>query len=92
MSIIHYSIVQRSWLIPLSISANSDESGKQSLHPDSDPDRHQNLISCSLAHCQPSLKISCKSVPKFLHKVANKQTNRETDRQQRKHILLGGGN
>ena len=27
-----------------------------------DPDRHQNLNMCSLAHCQPSLKvsISCK--------------------------------
>jgi len=37
-----------------------------------DPDCHQNLIICSLAHCQP-LKISCKSIPKFLRKVA---TNR----------------
>jgi len=26
-------------------------------------------------HCQPFLKISCKSVQKFLRKVANKQTN-----------------
>ena len=32
---------------------------------------------CSLAHCQPSLKISCKSVRKFLHKVANRQTNND---------------
>ena len=30
-----------------------------------DLDRHQYLIICSLAHCQPSLKISCKSVWKF---------------------------
>jgi len=30
-----------------------------------DPDRHQNLIICWLAHCQHSLKISCKSVRKF---------------------------
>jgi len=44
-----------------------------------DPDRHQNLIICSLAHCQPSLKISHKSVQKFLRKVADRQTNRETD-------------
>jgi len=43
-----------------------------------DLDRHQNLIICSLAHCQPSLKISCKSVWKFLRKVANRQTNRQT--------------
>ena len=45
-----------------------------------DPDRHRNLIICSLAHCQPSLKISCKSVRTFLCKFANRQ------------ILLDGGN
>jgi len=39
---------------------------------------HQNLTICSLAHCQPSLKISCKSVRKFLRKVANRQTDRQT--------------
>ena len=56
----------------------------------SDPDCHENLIICfcSLAHCQPSLKISCKSVCKFLRKVANRQT----DKQRRKRNLLGGGN
>jgi len=43
-----------------------------------DPDRNQNLIICSLAHCLPSLKISCKSVRKFLRKVADRQTNRHT--------------
>ena len=37
-----------------------------------DPDGHQNLIICSFAHYQPSLKISCKSAQKFLHKVANR--------------------
>jgi len=60
----------------------------------SDPDRHQNLIICSLAHCQPSLQISCKSVRKFLRKVVNKQRekDRQTDKQRRKHNLLGGGN
>ena len=44
-----------------------------------DPDHHQNLISSSLAHCQPSLKISCKSVRKFLRKIANRQTDRQTN-------------
>jgi len=43
-----------------------------------DPDRHQNLIFCSLAHCQPSLKILCKSVWKFLRQVANRQTGKQT--------------
>jgi len=75
------------------VSLNSDESGKQSLYPDADPDRHQNLIICSMAHCQPSRKISRKSVWKFLHKVANgQQTNGQTDKQWRLHILLGKGN
>jgi len=40
-----------------------------------DPDCHQNLVICSLFYCHPSLKISCKSNCKFLHEVANKQTN-----------------
>ena len=48
------------------ISQYSDESGKQSLYQDGDPDRHQNLIICSLADCQPSLKILCKSSPSCL--------------------------
>jgi len=52
-------------------------------------DCHQNLIICSMVHCQPFLKISRKSIWKFLHKVANKQT---TDKQRQKHIFLGGGN
>ena len=47
-----------------------------------DADRHQNLIVCivcSLAQCQPSLKISCKSVLKFLCKCANRQTTNNDD-------------
>jgi len=36
--------------------SHSNESGKQSLYPDGDPDRHQNLTTCSLAHCRPTLK------------------------------------
>jgi len=45
----------------------------------SDLDRHQNLIICSVAHCQPSLKISCKSVWKFF--FVKLLTDRQTDRQ-----------
>jgi len=41
-----------------------------------DPDRHQTLIICSLAHFQPSLKISCKCIWKFLHKVDNGQRDK----------------
>jgi len=43
------------------------------------PDHHQNLIICLLAHCQPSLKISFKSVWKFLRKVANRQADKQTN-------------
>jgi len=43
-----------------------------------DPNRDQNLIICSLAHCQPCRKISCKSIQKFLCKVANRQTDKQT--------------
>jgi len=46
-----------------------------------DPDRHQNLSICSLARCQPFLKISCESVQMFLRKVANRQTAKQTDKQ-----------
>jgi len=52
-----------------------------------DPDRHQNLTTCSLAHCQPSLKISCKSVRTSLRKVANRQTNKETDKETDKQTM-----
>ena len=51
---LHCSVAQRSRLTQLSVSPGSDESGKQSLFPDGDPDRRQNLIICSSAHCQPS--------------------------------------
>jgi len=54
-----------------------------------DLDRHQKLIICSLAHYQPFQNISCKSVQKFLCKIANRQTGRQTNND---NILLGGYN
>jgi len=59
-----------------------------------DPDRHQNLIICSLAHCQPSRKFQANPFRSFFRKVSksNRQRNRQTNRQRRSHILLGGGN
>jgi len=47
-------------------------------------DRHQNLTFCWLDHWQPSFQISCK--------VTNRQRGRQTDKERRKHNLLGGGN
>jgi len=55
---------------------------------DTDPDRHKNVIICSSAHYQHSLKISCKS-GSFCTKLL---TDRQTNKQRRLHILLGGGN
>jgi len=75
------SVTQRIRLMLLSVSPNSDESGRQSLYPDGDPDHYRNLISCSLAHCQPSLKLSCKSLQTFLRKVGKRQTDRQTNKQ-----------
>jgi len=42
----------------------------------------------SLAHCQPFVKISCKSVWKFCAKLL---IDKQTNKQQRLHILFGGG-
>ena len=43
-----------------------------------DPDCHQNTTISSLANCQPSLKISCKSVWKLCTKLLR---DRQTDKQ-----------
>jgi len=72
---LHCSVTQRSQLIPLPVSA-SDESGKQSLYPDGDPDHHQNLIICSLGHCHANP----------FQVFANRQTDNDENN------LLGGGN
>jgi len=56
-----------------------------------DPGRYQNLIICSLTHCQHSLKILCKFVRTFLRKAAHRQTDKRTNKRQL-HILLGGVN
>jgi len=71
----HRSVTKRSRLMQLSVSADSEESGKQSLYPDDEPD----LTICSLANSQPSLQISGKPVQMFLRKAANRQTDRETN-------------
>ena len=60
--------------------------------PDSDPDHSQNFIISSFYLFRHILKISSKSVNKFLCYLVHKQTNRRTDKPRRKHNLLGGGN
>jgi len=51
--------------------------------------RHRNLTICSLAHCQPSLKISCKSVRKFFPKVAKRQTNNDERISRLAEVMIG---
>ena len=69
--------------------SNSDESGKQSLYPDGDSDRHRNLIICLLAHCRPSWKFRANPFERFCAKLL---TDKQTNKQWRKHILLDRGN
>ena len=60
----------------ISLSCNANESFKKFPDADCSPDHPQNLISSSLFHFRHFLKISSKSVHKFLNYVANKQTNK----------------
>jgi len=74
-----WRISMNEWLRAAAESLSvSPSTKKQSLYPDGDPHRHQNLVISSMAHGQPSLKISCKSVRQFLRKVANRQINKQT--------------
>ena len=93
MHAVHCSVAQCSRLIPLSVSPNSDKSGKQSLYPDGDRDRHQNLIVCSFAQCHFFLKIHANPFGSFCAKLlTDKQTDRQTDKQRREHNLGGANN
>ena len=56
------------------------ESFKNVLDPDGNPEHHQNIIICSLAHYQHFLWSY----------LANRQRDEQTDK--RWHNLLGGGN
>ena len=47
--------------------------------PGFNPEHHQNLIICSLAHYQHFLKVSLESVHNFWSYLANKQTNKQTN-------------
>ena len=60
--------------------------------PDSDPDHFQNLITFSFYIFRHILKISSKSVHKFLSYLIHKQTEGQTDKPRPKLNLFGGGN
>ena len=67
------------------------KSFKKILDPDCYPDHPQNLISSSSSHFRHFLKISSKSVNKFLSYAANKQTHKQTNKGCQKRNLLSGG-
>jgi len=55
-------------------------------------DHPQILITGSLCHARHSLIISERYVHNFLSYLANTQTNKQTNKNQQKHNLLGEGN
>jgi len=67
------SVAQRSRLIPLSVSPNSDESGKQSLYSDGDPDHHRNLIIFFIGPLPTFPENFMQIRSEFLRKVAKSQ-------------------
>ena len=55
-------------------------------HPDSNPDRAQTLISSSLLRHLWTRNISSKSIYAFLSNLANRQTDRQTDKRRQTHL------
>jgi len=74
---LHCSVAQRSWLIPLSVSTNSDESGKQSLYSEGDQNQHQNLIFFHWPIANLALKCHANPFGSFCAKLLR---NRQTDK------------
>ena len=62
------------------LSHNDKESFKKILDPEGDPDQHQNLMGSSLGWDAPLVKIWGQSVYNFFRKVANRQTNLQTNK------------
>ena len=56
---------------------------------ENNPYHHQNLTICSLAHCNLPWKFHANLFGSFCAKLL---TDRQTNKQWRLHILLGGGN
>ena len=55
-------------------------------HPDCDPDRAQKLISSSMSRHLSTRNISSKSIHAFLSNLANRQTDRQTDKRRQSHL------
>ena len=62
------------------------EKGIRFWHPDYDTDRAQKLISSSMSRHLLTHKNSSKSIYAFLSNLANRQTDRQTDKRGQSHI------
>jgi len=73
----------------LSVSTSSDESEKQSLYPDGDPDRHQNLVVHLFIGPLPTFPENFMQIRSevFAKLLTGKQPNNDED-----IIFLVGGN
>ena len=55
-------------------------------HPDYDPDRAQKLISSSMSRHLSTRNISSRSIRAFLSNLANRQTDKQTDKRRQSHL------
>jgi len=55
-------------------------------HPDCNPDRAQKLISSSMSRHLSKCNISSKSMHAFLSNLANRQSDRQTDKRRQTHL------
>ena len=72
--------------IPRSSGYTISEKAIRFRHPDYNPDRAQKLISSSISRHLSTRKISSKSVHAFLSNLANRQTDRQTNKHGQKHL------
>ena len=74
--------------LKIALSRSAKESFKKFLDPDCYLDHPYNLITSSSSRFRHSLKISSRSLHKFLSYVTNKRKNKRCQ----KHSFLGGVN
>ena len=77
-SVVRYIIAELSWNFQQNLLIiYSGQLGSQH----GDPDRYQNLITCSFYHPGPLHKISAQCIDNFLSNVANRQTDKQKHKQ-----------
>ena len=89
-----WRISMNQWLDSLSVSPNCDESGKQYLYPDDDPDHDQNLIVSSIIGPLPTFPENSMQIRLefFCAKMLTKNKQTYNDDYIIILLVLGGGN